>query len=144
MSNYLKDLEDSRLLFKTFCDGLMYGIFFYHGETLHRVASIEGLGDTVNGVYPIRECKPCLRPLSSMTEEELNECVEQSSIRDVVCPNWRSLPKERHFEARLNHSINMFLVDSKTIDWLNAHYFDYHRLIESGLALEATKGIYNT
>ena len=54
MSNYLKDLKDSRLLFRTFCDGLMYGLFFYHGENLHRVASIKGLGDTINGVYPIR------------------------------------------------------------------------------------------
>ena len=144
MSNYLKDLEDSRLLFRTFCDGLMYGMFFYHGENLHRVASIEGLGDTVNGVYPIKECKPCLRSISKLTKEELNECVGQSGIRDVKCPNWNDLPKEKHFEARLNHSINMFLVDSRTIDWLNVHHFDYRGLIPMGLALEAPEGMYRT
>jgi hypothetical protein len=25
------------------------------------------------------------------------------------------------------------------IDWLNAHHFDYHNLIEKGLAIEVTK-----
>ena len=100
--------------------------------------------DDLEGICDLDYCdiKPYLYPVSSMTEDELNECVEQSGIRDVECPNWRSLPKEKHFEARLNHSANMFLVDSRTIQWLNAHHFDYHRLIESGLALEATKDMY--
>lgn len=86
---------------------------------------------------PVEFIKPYLRPLSSMTEDELNECVEQSGIRDVECPNWHSLPKEKHFEARLNHSANMFLVDSRTIQWLNAHHFDYGGLISMGLAIAA-------
>ena len=28
------------------------------------------------------------------------------------------------------------------LDWLNAHHFDYRGLINDGLALEASKGMY--
>lgn len=34
-------------------------------------------------------------------------------------------------------------IDYKSVDWLNAHHFDYRGLIERGLALEAPKGMYN-
>lgn len=112
MSNYLKDLEDSRLLFKTFCDGLMYGLFFYHGETLHRVVSIEGLDDTVNGTYPIKECRPCLRPMSSMTEDETIE----------------------YHRLRVNSNISGEF--ALFVDWLNKKHLDYRGLIEKGLAEE--------
>ena len=121
MSNYLKDLEDSRLLFKTFCDGLMYGLFFYHGETLHRVTSIEGLDETVNGVYPIKECKPCLRSMSSMTEKE-------KKYYDVFCTEpYMGIDEE---------------MASNFINWLNTNHFDYRGLIPMGLALVAPEGIY--
>lgn len=123
MSNYLKDLEDSRLLFKTFCDGLMYGMYFYHGETLHRVTSINGLDDTVNGVYPIRECRPCLRPMSSMTEEEEREV--------------RILWNEDFADK-----ISLYHCYPKTTDFYNKNHFDYRGLIEKDLALPATENMY--
>ena len=31
-----------------------------------------------------------------------------------------------------------------TVDWMNKHHFDYHGLIEKGLALEAKEGMYKT
>ena len=31
-----------------------------------------------------------------------------------------------------------------TVDWMNEHHFDYHGLIEKGLALEAPEGMYKT
>ena len=63
---------------------------------------------------------PFLRPMSSMTEEEI----------DYV---------ERHFYHTgyyIGHN------DWDYVDWLNAHHFDYRGLIEKDLALEAPKGIY--
>jgi hypothetical protein len=92
---------------------------------------------------PVEFIKPYLRPMSSMTEEELNECVCQSGIKDIECTNWQDIPKEKQFEARLNHAIAVFLTDSNNVDWLNAHHFDYRGLIEKGLALEAPEGMYN-
>ena len=61
-------------------------------------------------LYIDGECKPYLRPMSSMTEEE---------------------EKEYH-DARSD-----YYDDLGTYDWLNAHHFDYRGLIEKGLALEA-------
>ena len=90
------------------------------------------------------EILPYLRPMSSMTEAELNECVQQSGIRDVECPHWHDLPKEKQFDERLKHSMDMFLVDSRTIDWLNKKMFDYRGLIRVGLALEAPEGMYES
>jgi len=141
MSNYLKDLEDSRLLFKTFCDGLMYGLFFYHGETLHRVVSIEGLDDTVNGAYPIKECRPCLRSMSSMTEGEKEEFIRYAGYEVEESVNGR------HYEYYLKDYVGT--PESPTcnydsIDWLNSHHFDYRGLIGKGLAIEAPEGMYKT
>lgn len=65
----------------------------------------------------IEYCKPYLRPMSSMTEEE-----------------------EREFEETLQYT--QYTLES--YDWLNAHHFDYRGLIEKGLALEAPEGMYKT
>lgn len=71
----------------------------------------------------VLELKPYLRPMSSMTEEEVNEF---ERITDNLLENGTSEE-----------------VWSTVIDWLNAHYFDYRGLIGKGLALEAPKGMYN-
>ena len=62
------------------------------------------------------DIKPYLRPMSSMTEEEYDELCELAKSK--------------------------FIGDSKEIDWLNAHHFDYRGLIPKGLALEAQEGMY--
>jgi len=64
------------------------------------------------------DCKPYLRPMSSMTEEEKEEYQAFFNYDGVEYPE-------------------------EYIDWLNAHHFDYRGLIEKGLALEAPKGMYN-
>ena len=57
--------------------------------------------------------KPYLRPMSNMTEEELEEFKNFSSLAIY-----------------------------KEIDWLNMHYFDYRGLINKGLALKAPEDLY--
>lgn len=65
--------------------------------------------------------KPYLRPMSSMTEEEVFEYLSacDKDYKD-------SLTTPRH----------------PGVDWLNSHHFDYSGLIEKGLALEAPEGMY--
>ncbi len=60
---------------------------------------------------------PYLRPISSMTEEE----VDEFTSFDIYDESPYIMP---------NH---------KTIDWLNEHHFDYRGLIEKGLAIEVTE-----
>ena len=68
-----------------------------------------------------QEYKPYLRPMSSMTEEEKEEYAE-------FCFGMFTLRNE----------IDAF----DFVDWLNKHHFDYHGLIEKGLAIEAPEGMY--
>lgn len=74
--------------------------------------------------------RPYLRPMSSMTEEEKHKllkfgaitCLENGEVIDVSCVGF-----ERHADVQ---------------DYLNTCHFDYHGLIEKGLALEAPESMY--
>ena len=86
--------------------------------------------------YPIEEANellinPYLRPMSSMTEEEKKEYRKTQItkwVKSVDCTNGG------YYEHR----------DTlKTFDWLNAHHFDYRGLIDKGLAIAASEGMYN-
>ena len=69
----------------------------------------------------ILDFTPYLFPMSSMTDEEWEE---YQKIRMI---DWVHGDINRTF-------INAGLI----VDWLNAHHFDYRRLIEKGLAIDAT------
>jgi hypothetical protein len=71
------------------------------------------------------EIKPYLRPISSMTEEELFEFIR---ISDSV--------------LRIGERKSTCVLSLEQIDWLNARGFDYRGLIEKGLALEAREDMY--
>ena len=73
--------------------------------------------------------KPYLRPLSSMTEEEIKEHAKQ------ICEDDEYLHKT--FESPYNCTVGLH-----ELNWLNKHHFDYNHLIERGLALEAPKYMY--
>ena len=63
---------------------------------------------------------PFLRSMSSMTKEERNV-----------------------YHSYCDYYYGTYFDTVGSIDWLNAHHFDYRGLIEKGLALEAPKGMYN-
>lgn len=114
--------EDKQLLLKDLCARLPYGVICTdnrHGDS--RVFYIDVEDERVyytdfDEYGLIENCKPYLRPISSMTEEEKDEY-----DRLVMCnASW--------------------VVD----DWLNSRHFDYRGLIEKGLVLEAPEGMYLT
>ena len=116
--------EDKQLLLKDLCARLPYGTYAHHKNfpnTKFKVIAVfdDGrIGVTENEIpltpTSINECKPYLRPMSSMTEEE----------------------KE---EAR-----NLIYATVEFTDWCNEHRLDYRHLIEKGLAVDAPKGMYKT
>ena len=121
--------EDKELLLIDLCARLPYSVKYlresWNYEWDQEMSVVEVLEDIdKNGfinntkVYNVEDIKPYLRPMSSMTEEEDDEW-------------WKFSDKS-------------YVVDShaKSIDWLNAHHFDYRGLIEKGLALEAPKDMY--
>ena len=85
--------------------------------------------------FSIEEFRIYLRPMSSITKEELYEVQEilgkGIEIHDV-------------FISIVDSSINTFsyLELQAVFDWFNAHHFDYRGLIEKGLALEAPEVMY--
>lgn len=71
--------------------------------------------------------KPYLRPMSSMTDEEIREFTRFASIS-----------QHRFFIGDSYFWYNTYEEE----DWLNAHHFDYRGLIDKGLAIEASNDMY--
>lgn len=68
--------------------------------------------------------KPCLRSMSSMTEEEIED------YHNLCKKQWNV------------HIDDYWYYDTvESIDWLNANHFDYRGLIPKGLAIEAKEGM---
>lgn len=122
--------EEKNLLIKDLCVRLSYGViiktildngkligFDIEREELH----LRQLNNKEYRYYTVLndDPKPYLRPMSSMTEEEEEE--------------WWKFKEEKTIVGE----------QTKSLDWLNTHHFDYRGLIEKGLALEAPEGMYN-
>lgn len=87
---------------------------------------------TNNSNFYLKEIKPYLRPMSSMTEEEKKEYIEYAGYEIEESVNGR------HYEYYLkdfcgtpdNPSVN-----TNGVDWLNKKMFDFRGLIPASLAL---------
>lgn len=123
--------EEKELLIKDLCGRLPYKPkvrYYYHstGSTAINGYFDEGYISYQNledfSIYPryglekTRVCNilPYLRPMSSMTEEELYEWTHTWIMDNTI----------------------------EKYDWLNKKHFDYRGLIPMGLALEAPEGMY--
>lgn len=116
--------EEKDLLLKDLCARLPYNcrVFYEYVDDLD--GKTYGYSLTLN-TWCIDEfvankavIKPYLRPLSSMTEEE----------RLLFYQNTLQYNEETGYSEYTYESI----------DWLNAHHFDYRGLIEKGLAKKIT------
>ena len=117
--------EDKELLLKDLCARLPYGVYVHirHKEVEPCYGKLTPIDIQWFIDSKIEDIKPYLRPMSSMTDEEIHEF------------------------SVLGVGIHLFkgpLIPSYgTLDWLNKKMFDYRGLIEKGLALEAPKYMYN-
>lgn len=122
--------KDKELLLKDLCARLPYGVKC--NALLKQIdRSLKSTFGTFKGynngyatvgqnLVDIETVRPYLRPMSSMTEEEIKE------YKHLI---------NRYASSNPDSAINM-------INWLNTHHFDYRGLIEKGLAIEAPKGMY--
>ena len=118
--------EEKDLLLKDLSGRLPYGVIITMGGRppmrLEYIHNDWDFGDAYcmcsEFQYEIEECKPYLRPMSSMTDEEKID-----------------------YQAFFNYDGIEY--PEEYIDWLNKKMFDYRRLIDKGLALEAPGGMYN-
>lgn len=119
--------EYKELLFKDLSARLPYGVIVTdnrHGNS--GITEIDTVEETVycddfDEYVELDKCKPYLRQMSSMTEEE------RKDFYDNLRPKYDGKPWESM---------------GADADWLNTHHFDYRGLIPKGLALEAPEGMY--
>lgn len=121
------DTKNKELLLKDLSARLPYGVkieltWWVIGEGTYINASLEPdhIEQLLNDEDGDIELKPYLRPMSSMTEEEVEE-YRNIDNRSYSCPmDYAHIPA------------------SERIDWLNKNHFDYRGLIPMGLAIDAT------
>ena len=95
------------------------------------------IGDDREGVN-IEQVKPYLFPISSMTEEQKNECFKGTPLEidkygDIAV-------KDDLYGGSQYTDLEIYL---KVINWLLKNHFDIYGLIPMGLAIDATnKNIY--
>ena len=135
--------EEKELLIKDLCARLPYGIkckLSADGVSLVEDLQLAGLSQFLYGRLDVI---PYLRPMSSMTQEEIDEYdSELDKDLDIVMNG--ALDKDRHITSDGKHNFSKNFVAHFGNDWLNKNMFDYRGLIEKGLALEATKDMYKT
>lgn len=137
----LKDLS-ARLRYGVKCqhfdDKTPYALLGIDEDVLHLDCPVYDEGD---GYVEIEYCKPYLRPMGSMTEEERFE------VDRLFGSLMLNINTDIYFVKSDPYSsyISVYQEElNEYFDWLNKHHFDYHGLIEKGLAIEATEGMYDT
>lgn len=134
--------SDKQLLLKDLCARLPYGVMvsvqggeFDSHKYPYQLTAVSKFGlesfcrvyhpiYTPFGVPKVEEVKPYLRPMSSMTKEEIKEFHHMASM-------------ERDYLGDDN-----FYTHYQMIDWLYAHHFDFRGLLEKSLAIVAPEGMY--
>lgn len=150
----MKKEEKQKLLLIDLCARLPYGVildysFIENKQRIHTKIPLtyRNIGTVALDEWHTNEeiFKPYLRPLSSMTDEELSSLSEYTHC--TIAFNRGNTKNSLHLldDATLVDNI-------KAIEWLNQHHFDYRTIkdengiektmIELGLALEALEGMY--
>lgn len=139
--------EEKELLIKDLCARLPYGVKISVNNNIEKIDGISVLDNVIEyGSFlscDVEEVKPYLFPLSSMTEEQMEELKE---LCNMFIPAdyypyyyWGIVVLYRHMLDD-NYKFNL---KTDVIDWFNKNHFDYMNLIEKGLAIDATsKNIY--
>ncbi len=150
--------KEKDLLLKDLCARLPYapkGVYSLKCDSMHSIMfdyltlSIIDRFMTEQSSYTneIIDIKLYLRPMTSMTEEEKIKLYQITgfyyfSNNELLKDEWRQFSNALS-ENKLFLPYPIWEDDlQKTFDWLNANHFDYHGLIEKGLALEASEGMY--
>jgi len=124
--------EKKQLLLTAMCGYLPYGLMVDYpiSDTKRGVERLTGISEDglvtldIPSDFPVFDIVkdglvPYLRPMSSMTEEEKNEWV------------------------RLRTDVDKYIVGYEVVvDFYNRNHLDYRGLIMDGLAIEASKGMY--
>lgn len=118
--------NERQLILKDLCARFPYGVICKLSAkdtdvSITEKLEIGGLEHFISGAMDV---KPYLRPMSSMTEDEVNQ----------------------YYKIRTGEDRNKPLgeLDAELFDFYHKNHIDYRGLIPMGLALEAPEGMYKT
>ena len=107
-------------------EDLQYGLFTFEYKGEEGAERIEA---------SLSDVRPYLRPISSMTPEEYKE-MGKAIQENYISPCGEMKPGESPLTVCVINQANNLL------NWLRKKHFDYLNLIDKGLALEASEGMY--
>lgn len=141
--------EEKELLIKDLCSRLPYGVKVQidlqsniYPPMICKVCNIEftEMGGSFIGVEVLPDsyseyreflCKPCLYPLSSITDEQEKELNKvYSDEADLIAEHLKSDISGNIHTHRFNHQLSL--------NWYLKNHFDINGLIPMGLAIDAT------
>lgn len=158
--------EEKNELITAFCGYLPYGVqcceynieYGYHDcvlEAIHMNYFDDG-EHCVEGYWEnrVENVKPYLRPIDSMTIEELEDYARYKFASDKIWEivEFRNAWWFLNVRCRNRNNGDMWTFqikrtspfeDYKGIEWLNSHFFDYRDLLKKGLALKAPDEMYD-
>lgn len=128
--------EEKEWLLKDLCARLPYGVICNSSAGNYKLLGIDGYDihldspvyDVGDGYFDFMYEKviPYLRPMSSMTQEEIEKYRQLCETDDG---NFTGEP--------------LYFNTCESFDYLNSIHVDYRNFIQRGLALEAPEGMYN-
>lgn len=153
--------EERKLLYKDLCSRLPYGVKVDVSawDSTSEEECIRNWGMTKQEINTLRLNpmflydkdlpKPYLRPLSSMTEDEIEEYVrlrfqrafEVGRMRHICGNSIGAVVGTRSSIESVRYWYND-IVSVETIDFLLSHHLDWRGLIEMDLAIEAPSNMY--
>lgn len=113
--------QDKELLIKDLSARLPYGVILDTGNFVRSIDFLTGIVHGIGTDKNIEDIKYYLRPISSITEEESKYLAS----------------------LKVHYGKDTFKWIYDNIDYLNSRHLDYRGLIDKGLVLKASKGMYN-
>jgi hypothetical protein len=146
--------EQKELLIKDLCGRLPYGVILQIGYATAKGVGVMEYNDEIMSPALLHDIltteyshvKPYLRPMSSMTEEDVQEIRDRlNSIsigRTITKENFEKCCDFLWFTKMSSFECVSEKMMDVVISYLDKNMFDYRGLIPMGIALEAPKDMY--
>lgn len=131
--------ENKELLLRDLCARLPYGVHVEYKEEIYGVLGISHgrlilckpfMSQTLEYCPLVEEVKPCLFPLSTMSENVVDEIYDECGIYDVY-----DLDRDPTIHIEVGTKFGEI---TKLSNILNKYHIDYNNLIHMGLAIDCT------
>jgi hypothetical protein len=154
--------EDRKLLLTDLCARLPYEPFAqWHHKALNefrdvKIMRVSTYGENIDDYHinvlcqpkpgvdyeaSIVDIKPYLRPISSMTDEEVGQLFHILKINEENGKEWIKVNDIGIIRLFTEEGKDFYEI-AKAMDYLHSIHIDYRCLIHKGLALEAPEGMY--